>query len=159
MYRYQMIQRLKILSLATIIAVGILLFFSCVRTTFFNPEKEALKTVQQFYELESAGNFGESWEMFHPLMKEKFSRNHYIQDRAHVFLNHFGVETFTVAIGKPKHYPEWQMDHNMPVLEDVYKIPIIMTFEGKYGNFDIHQDVFCHQIDGEWTILWSYERE
>ena len=157
MYRYRMIQRLKIFSYIALIALSVLLIISFFRSLFFNPEKEALRAVETFYELETAGNFGESWEMFHPLMKEKFSRNHYIQDRAHVFLNHFGVETFAVSFGKPKHYPEWQMDQSSPLLEDVYKIPIIMTFKGKYGDFAIHQDVFCHKVDGEWTILWSYD--
>lgn len=159
MYRYRMMHRLKLITAIALIIFAILIFVSCVRSTFFNPEKEALKAVETFYELESSGHFGESWEMFHPLMKEKFSRNHYIQDRAHVFLNHFGVEKFTVTIGKPNHYSEWQMDSHSPVLEDVYKIPIIMTFKGKYGNFDIHQDVFSHKVDGEWMILWSYDRE
>ncbi len=158
MYRFRLLQRIKLTTLIGTVALVILIIILTVRALFFSPEKEALQAVQDFYEFEMDGNFAESWEMFHPLMKEKFTKGHYIQDRAHVFLNHFAVETFTVNYGKPEYIKEWQMDNNAPVLHDVYKIPITMTFQGKYGNFVIHQDVYCHLEDYEWTILWSYEK-
>lgn len=41
---------------------------------------EAKQTVHRFYQYESEGRFSESWELFHSLMKEKFSKGYYIQE-------------------------------------------------------------------------------
>ena len=67
-------------------------------------------------------------------MKQKFTKGHYIQDRAHVFMNHFGIDTFTYTLSKPKKLKSWKMSKE---IMDVYKFTVIQTFEGKYGNFDI----------------------
>ena len=105
MYRYRMIQRLKIISYVAIIVLSILLIISFFRSHFFNPEREALRAVETFYELETAGNFGESWEMFHPLMKERFSRNHYIQDRAPCIFKSFWCRNFRCLFWQAKTLP------------------------------------------------------
>ena len=43
-------------------------------------------------------------------------------------------------------------------LEDVYKVPVTMVYKGKYGNFNIQQDVFAVKEEGEWKILWDYKK-
>lgn len=67
----------------------------------FSPSspKEA---VQDFYRMEQNGNFGDAWELFHPLMKDRFTKNAYVTERAHIYMSHYGVSTFTFEIEKQK---------------------------------------------------------
>lgn len=125
---------------------------------FSSSTEKAAAIVQEFYEYEQAGNFSASWGLFHPQMKERFSKGHYIQDRAHVFMNHFGVETFSFKIGSAEKVSNWKMAKDSPVFKKVYKVPITQVFKGKYGNFSIEQDVFAVKEDGKWTILWDYKK-
>ncbi|SFE53829.1 hypothetical protein SAMN05192532_102222 [Alteribacillus iranensis] len=129
-------------------------FFSLVRS----PSEQAKNTVASFYDYEQEGDFAQSWDLFHSDMKNKFTKGHYIQDRAHVFMNHFDVSTFSYEIGEPEKLKEWQMEKNSTPLEEVYQVNVIQTFKGKYGNFDISQDVFAVKEDDEWTILWDYKK-
>ncbi len=119
---------------------------------------KAEKTVRKFYSYEQAGNFSESWEMFHPLMQKRFTKGHYIQDRAHVFLNHFGVETFDFTLGDAEKITNWKMTKDDEPLKLVYKVPVTIIYKGKYGNFSIKQDVFVAEEEGEWKILWDYKK-
>ncbi|WP_102776564.1 hypothetical protein [Alteribacillus bidgolensis] len=48
----------------------IVLFFTFSRS----PWEEAKETVELFYEYEQQGDFAQSWELFHPDMKDKFSK-------------------------------------------------------------------------------------
>ncbi len=91
-------------------------------------------------------------------MKEKFSKGHYIQDRAHVFMNHFDVTTFSFTLDKPEKIKNWQMNKDSSKLEEVYQVNVIQTFKGKYGNFDISQEVYVAQEDEEWKVLWDYNK-
>lgn len=120
---------------------------------------EARQTVDQFYQYETEGKFADSWEMFHPFMKERFSKPHYIQDRAHVFMNHFGVSTFSYSLGRITKIKHWTMTSSADPLEQVYKTTVTKTYKGKYGNFRITQEVFTTKEDGRWTVLWDYNRE
>jgi len=140
-----------------LVILGIFFIFTFIIIKFFflSDKKQAYNTVEAFYEYEQAGDFASSWEMFHPYMKERFSKGHYIQDRAHVFLNHFGVDTFQFKIGKQKKIDEWKITKDAESMTG-YKMKVILTFKGKYGNFDIHQQVFVTKVEGEWVILWSY---
>lgn len=69
---------------------------------FSSSEKQAKEVAEEFYSYEQEGEFSSSWELFHSSMKKKFTKGHYIQDRAHVFMNHFGVDTFTYTLSKPE---------------------------------------------------------
>jgi hypothetical protein len=142
-----------ILLIASIVTVVLLL-----SRVFFSPGSQAEGVVDQFYKYEADGDFSASWALFHSSMKEKFSKGNYIQDRAHVFMNHFGVETFTYTIGKPEELKKWQMSKTGPVLKNVYKVLVTQTYKGKYGNFDIEQEVFVVQEKGEWRVMWDYNQ-
>jgi hypothetical protein len=135
--------------------VTLVLFIS---RAFFSPATQAKGVVEQFYQYEADGDFSNSWSLFHPSMKEKFSKGNYIQDRAHVFMNHFGVETFTYTVGKPEEVKKWKMSNTGPALKNVYKVIVMQTFKGKYGNFDIEQEVFVVQEKGEWRVMWDYNK-
>ncbi|WP_099159776.1 hypothetical protein [Virgibacillus ndiopensis] len=123
-----------------------------------SPEEQAAEAVNAFYTFEQDGAFSESWAMFHPLMKDKFSKGHYLQDRAHVFMNHFGVTTFTFSLGEAEEVNNWKFEKGAKSIESVYKIPVTQVYKGKYGNFSIVQDVFTTVVDGEWVVLWDYKK-
>ncbi|WP_010094340.1 hypothetical protein [Ornithinibacillus scapharcae] len=123
-----------------------------------SPSNQAEEAVEEFYSYEAKGAYAESWEMFHPFMKERFEKGDYLQDRPHVFLNHFGVNTFTFQIEDAEKIEGWQIEEDSETIEVVYKVTVSQRFEGRYGNFEIVQDVFTTDIDGEWTVLWDYKK-
>jgi hypothetical protein len=141
-----------------ILIVSILAIFLSMKFAFFSPSNQAKEKVDEFYGYEADGDFANSWNLFHSLMKEKFSKGNYIQDRAHVFMNHFGVETFTYTIGKPEEVKKWKMSNAGPLLKNVYKVLVTQTYKGKYGNFDLKQEVFVAKEKGEWRIMWDYNQ-
>ncbi|TFB19220.1 hypothetical protein E3U55_10910 [Filobacillus milosensis] len=146
-----------ILILGGALAVIILLIIS-----LFNgrksPEEQAAEAVHQFYTYEQDGTFSESWEMFHPLMQQKFDKGYYIQDRAHVFMNHFGVTTYSYTLSEPTKVTNWAMEDGAEPLEQAIKFAIYKTYKGKYGNFTIVQDVYATELQGKWRILWDYNK-
>ncbi|PWW29418.1 hypothetical protein DFO73_10449 [Cytobacillus oceanisediminis] len=141
-----------------LVSIAILLSLLFLKVLIFSSEKHAEETVREFYAYEQKGEFSSSWELFHSNMKQKFSKGHYIQDRAHVFMNHFGVDSFTFTLGKPEKLNSWRMSEEGSVIKPAYKIIVIQTFEGKYGKFDIEQDVYVGQEKGKWRILWDYNK-
>ncbi|WP_258000249.1 hypothetical protein [Bacillus sp. Marseille-P3661] len=149
----------KLILFIPVIIIILIILYSLF--TWMSPGNQAKKTVATFYTYEQAGAFSDSWEMFHPLMKQRFSRGHYIQDRAHVFMNHFGVDTFSYSLGNASKEENWAITEGdeAAILETVYKIKVTQTYRGKYGHFDIHQNVFVAKDDeGDRSILWDYKK-
>ncbi|WP_173915480.1 hypothetical protein [Halobacillus sp. Marseille-Q1614] len=122
------------------------------------PSQSARRAVGNFYEYEQEGEFSESWELFHPLMKEKFDKGHYLQDRAHVFMNHFGVTTFTFSLEGTDKVKKWSMEEGSHTFKLAYSTTVSQTFKGKYGTFHIQQEVFAVREKGEWKLLWDYNK-
>jgi hypothetical protein len=116
----------------------------------------AKKTVDDFYRLEQAGDYGSSWELFHSQMKLKFNKDTYIQRRSHVFMQDFGVKTFEYKLGDVRTRRNWKISSEAPMLDKVYEVPVIMAFRTAFGNFEIHQNVYVIQEDQKWKVLWSY---
>lgn len=139
-----------------IIMVTIILLCTFIFQTVSSSGHKAKRVVENFYMFEQKGEFSSSWMLFHPLMKEKFQKGPYIQDRAHVFMNHFGVETFTFSLSKPKKISNWKMSKEAPTFKSAYKITVIQTYKSKYGKFNIQQEVFVVKDEGEWRVLWDY---
>lgn len=138
-----------VLTAAAVLVAILTLFLS-------NERNEAKEIVDTFYRYEQAGDFGSSWELFHPFMKKKFPKDVYIQRRAHVFMQDFGVETFDYRIDEVEKLSSWSMsDENKP-LHDVYRVRVIQTFHSAFGVFEIHQDVFVAKEKGEKNILFPY---
>jgi hypothetical protein len=149
---------IKGLVMGMVLLVCIVTVFMLIRGSWFSSEKEAMAVVEEFYLYEQEGEFASSWGLFHSTMKEKFSKGHYIQDRAHVFMNHFGVETFDFTMSEPEKLDQWKMSNTGPDLKNVYKILVTQTYKGKYGNFDLEQEVFAVQEKDEWKIVWNYNQ-
>lgn len=138
------------------IAVAVVVVFVLVRVFFFAGPRQVEQVVQQFYEYEQVGDFAGSWALFHPLMHEKFPKGAYIQDRAHVFMGHFGVETFDFTIGSIDAISDWRMSSSTQRFGKVYAVPVTQSYEGKYGVFEFSQTVYVTKVKGEWLILWDY---
>ncbi|GEL77286.1 hypothetical protein [Tenuibacillus multivorans] len=137
--------------------IVVLLIFSLYRL-FYSAENQATEAVHQFYSLEQDGTFSESWELFHPLMQQKFDKAYYIQDRAHVFMNHFGVSTFSYSLSDATKVSNWMMDSDTEPIDEVFHFTVYQTYKGKYGKFTIAQDVYVTEVKDEWKILWNYNK-
>jgi len=142
------------------IGIGFLVLILIIVMIYFligkSPEDHAKAAIEVFYAFEQDGAYSDSWEMFHPLMQEKFEKGHYLQDRAHVFMNHFGVTTFEYTVEDATEVTEWQMDEEAEPIDTVYEATVSQVYKGKYGNFTLVQEVFAVELDGEWRILWDY---
>ncbi|SEQ21150.1 hypothetical protein [Piscibacillus halophilus] len=146
-----------IMVLVLFVGIIILLFISFLSFTK-SSEEQAAEAVHQFYKLEQKGTFSESWEMFHPQMQQKFEKSHYLQDRPHVFMNHFGVDTYTYTISDPTEVQDWSMESGVEPIDRAFLFKVYKTYKGKYGNFTIVQDVYTAEVQGEWSILWDYNK-
>ncbi|WP_231514869.1 hypothetical protein [Oceanobacillus salinisoli] len=149
------VQGRKILFVAGIVfaLLIVILFFSLF---FFSSGRQAKNTVETFYEYEQQGYYSESWEMFHPYMQEKFQKGHYMEDRPHVFRNHFGVDTFSFSIGDVKKVNDWIMEEGKEPIDTAYRVTVYQGFSGKYGRFTITQHVYATETEDDWKILWDY---
>ncbi|MEN1967463.1 hypothetical protein WMZ97_05225 [Lentibacillus sp. N15] len=119
-------------------------------------EDMAKAAVDTFYTYEQDGAFSQSWSMFHPQMKGKIDKVNYLQMRPHVFMNDFGVKTFSYTLGEPEKVKEWTLEKGAEPVHNAYKVTVTQTFKGKFGNFDIVQDVYTTMVKDEWMILWDY---
>ncbi|MFK2827142.1 hypothetical protein QYG89_16085 [Bacillus sp. B190/17] len=147
----------KVIFVLLIVFIAMVWLF--IQAFFLSPGDQALKVVDEFYKYEQEGKFADSWEMFHPYMKERLEKGYYIQDRAHVFMNHFGVETFSYTFGEPEELKKWKPADDGPELSMVYKVPVVQVYKGKYGNFSLQQEVFVVQEKEEWFVLWDYQQQ
>lgn len=141
------------------LTIGILLFAFLViilRVSLNVPSHQAVAAVEKFYDYEQKGSFSESWELFHPYMKQKFTKSAFIQDRAHVFIGHFGAETFTYEISEAEEFEKWKPDASQKTIKNGYKVIVTQSYNGRYGKFHFQQDVYVVKHKGEWTILWDY---
>ena len=73
-------------------------------------------------------------------MKKKFpNQADYVQNRAHVFLQHMEVTTFTYEVGKASKKKNWQMNDGSQKFKEVYEVPVTLTFESRFGLFKLQQ--------------------
>lgn len=120
-------------------------------------KRDAAALVEQFYKDEQAGDYGSAWELFHPLMQEHFKKAEYIQKRAHITMQDFGVKSFEFSLGVPKLLAGWKMSAEAAELQGVYEIVVTQKFHSPYGNFEIIQPCYVAQTTGKWRLLWSYQ--
>ncbi len=115
------------------IPVFVLTAILLINILFALPDQHAINAVDLFYSYEQQGEFSSSWGMFHPWMKQKFSNGHYIQDRAHVFMNHFGVETFSYSLSEPEELKNWKPLKDGPSFKKIYKVTVTQTLKANMG--------------------------
>ncbi|WP_226037067.1 hypothetical protein [Aquibacillus saliphilus] len=125
---------------------------------FFSPAQRAKGIIDDFYQYEQEGMFAKSWDLFHSEMKRKFDKSDYLQDRPHVFMNHFGVTTFSFVLSDVDKLSNWKVEKDAKPLTTVYKVAVTQTYKGKYGNFQLTQEVFATKEEGDWKVLWNYNK-
>ncbi|SFB20823.1 MULTISPECIES: hypothetical protein [unclassified Bacillus (in: firmicutes)] len=123
----------------------------------FSPEREAKLVVDKFYSYEKNGKFSDSWELLHPFMQTRFPKTSFIQDRVHVFMGHFGTETFTYTISDVETYEDWIAEEGGKPFKIAYKMNVLQTYRGKYGKFSFQQEVYVVKYKDEMRILWDYK--
>ncbi|WP_100405644.1 hypothetical protein [Bacillus solitudinis] len=119
--------------------------------------RQATNIVDSFYSYEQASEFSSSWDLFHPSMHQKFSKGTYIQDRAHVFMNHFGVDTFSYSLSRPTKRVNWKMTDDGEPFEVVYEVVVTQVYNGKYGKFELVQPVYVAEDAEGWALMWDYQ--
>lgn len=142
--------------IALIFAIACIVFLYLWISSWFSPERKAENVLKSFYEYEQNGQFASSWELFHSEMQNKWDKSEYIQDRAHVFINHFGVDTFEFEYTEPVKLDTWKMSDQSPSLSNVYQFTVILGYESKYGYLEIQQPVYITEEKENWVILWDY---
>ncbi|SEO14404.1 hypothetical protein SAMN05518847_10664 [Paenibacillus sp. OV219] len=121
-------------------------------------DEQAQAAVEQFYSFEQQGDYGSAWELFHPEMQQRFKKAEYIQNRAHIMMQDFGVNTFDVHIGSPSRVADWKMTEGAAPISVVYEFDVEELFHSQYGNFTIVQPCYAAYDSGKWKLLWSYEQ-
>lgn len=149
---------LKLVSTLIVIGLVVLLFFSVRGALQSSKEEEAVSVVNEFYTYEQEGDFGSSWELFHSQMKEKYKKPDYVQTRAHVFMQHFGTNTFKYELSKPERNYDIQLVEGKETLGEVFMITVSQTYYSSFGNFKIVQPVYVTEESGEWRLLWSFQK-
>lgn len=148
----------KFFSLVIVVGVIALLFFSLQGMLQSSDEKEAVNVVKEFYTYEQEGDFGSSWELFHSQMKEKYKKPDYVQARAHVFMQHFGTNTFKFKLSEPESNYDVQLIEGKEILGQVYVITVTQTYYSSFGNFQIVQPVYAAEESGDWKVLWTFQK-
>ncbi len=138
-----------------IIIVALFLFIS-VRFLFDLGKNEPEDVISTFYHYEEEGDFGSAWELFHPVMQERFSKNVYVTERSHIYMSHYGITTFEYEIVVEEEIQNWKMAEDKDTFPTAYKMIVEQQFKSKFGNFTILQDVYAVQHEGEWRIVWEY---
>ncbi|MGV3489075.1 MAG: hypothetical protein ACO1OC_10885 [Tuberibacillus sp.] len=138
--------------LIMIIAAGYLGYYSWTHW----PRNEAIQTVKEFYDDEQGGDFGSAWNLLHPEVKKKFTQADYIQKRTTLFLDDYHAKGFTYKIDDVEHLKKWRMNGDSPYLKDVYKITVIQSFIGVFGETKLYKNVYVTKYQDEWKILWKY---
>lgn len=147
---------LQPLMLPTIVIIG--LFFLVVFFVIPSEARQVKKVVDDFYSLEQEAKFSSSWELFHSSMQSHFSRDRYISDRPHTFMNHFGVDTFEFEMSRPKKLKNWKLNEDSEKME-AYEVVVTKTYRGTYGHFQFIQYVYVANEEGDWRLLWDYKEK
>ncbi|MFC0272254.1 hypothetical protein ACFFIX_12490 [Metabacillus herbersteinensis] len=122
---------------------------------FFN-QSAPKDVVESFYKYEQEGDFGSAWDLFHPIMKDKFSKNAFVTERSHIYMGHYAVSTFKFELGDSKKLKKWKMSKDGPEFKDPYSVIVEQNFKSKFGTFTIKQEVYVIKYKDEWKVVWEY---
>ncbi|WP_102264497.1 hypothetical protein [Mesobacillus jeotgali] len=144
------------LVLVIFLAVLLVIGFLGGRFLLSSPSSQAKAVVDQFYSYEQDANFSGSWKLLHPYMKEKFHKAAYIQDRSHVFIGHFGAETFSYEISEAEELKGWKAAKGEKPFDTAFRFEVTQRYTGKYGRFSFLQEVYVVEYKEDWVILWDF---
>ncbi|KKI89257.1 hypothetical protein WQ54_27250 [Bacillus sp. SA1-12] len=140
------------------IGIAILLFIIVmIRMLFGLGGEDPTDAVHAFYQFEQEGDFGSAWELFHPVMQERFPKNAYVTERSHIYMSHYGVSTFAFELGEEEEVKGWKMEKGGKGFSTVCRVEVQQTFKSKFGKFKVIQNVFVVKDKEEWKIAWQFE--
>ena len=136
------------------LVIGLVIGFS---NLFSNMgDQEPSDVVEDFYKAEQDGDFGSAWELFHPVMQKRFSKNAFVTERSHIYMSHYGVETFSYTLGKEAELENWKMAKDSKAFPVAHSFEVEQTFKSKFGTFIIKQKVYVVEVKEDWKIVWEY---
>ncbi|MGM0876407.1 MAG: DUF4878 domain-containing protein [Bacillota bacterium] len=141
---------LIVLVAVILLVIWIISFFSGIG------EQDPKDVVKEFYQSEQEGDFGSAWELFHPMMQERFSKNAYVTERSHIYMSHLGVETFSFELSEEEEVQNWKMNKDTEKFPEAYRVEVEQTFKSKFGTFTIIQDIYAVKVEDEWRIVWDF---
>jgi hypothetical protein len=145
------------LPLLIIMIVIIVLVIMMIRVLPGFGEEDPVEIVEAFYQYEQEGDFGSAWELFHPMMQERFSKNGYVTERSHIYMSHYGVETFSFKLSEAEEVQNWKMAEDEEKIPTAFRIEVQQTFNSKFGTFTVVQEVYVVKVEEVWVIVWEFE--
>lgn len=139
-----------------VVVVVILLVIMIVKVMPGLGKQDPNDVVAAFYQYEQEGDFGSAWELFHPVMQERFSKNAYVTERSHIYMSHYGVETFSFVLGKEEDVQNWKMAKDTEEFAYATRVEVEQTFKSKFGIFKVIQDIYVVEEDDGWRIVWEF---
>lgn len=137
--------------------VVLLLIFVAVKVLPSLGERGPEDVVEAFYLFEKEGDFGSAWELFHPSMQARFSKNAYVTERSHIYMSHFGVDTFSYELDGEEEVENFKMVKDGEVFPIAYYVEVSQTFKSKFGTFTVIQDVYAVKHEEEWKVVWNFK--
>ncbi|QTC40288.1 hypothetical protein GA0061094_3611 [[Bacillus] enclensis] len=137
--------------------VGMILLFLFVSVLGSGEGDSPEQVIEEFYDYERKGDFGNSWELFHSEMKKKFGKASYVQTKNHVFLGHMGVDSFEVEVGDIEEIEDFEFSKDGPTFKDVRSAKVDLLFDSQFGEMTISQICYVAREKNEWKILWDYD--
>lgn len=125
----------------------------------FKKEENPAQWVARFLALEQRGDYGSSWEMLHPEIRQMWPKEMYIQQRARIFMDVLGARAFTYETGEVRKLDDWISPSSGHTFTDVYLVPTKLTFSSPFGTMSLLQNYYV--VDGETQryILWDIHPE
>jgi hypothetical protein len=141
-----------------IVVVAVILFvIFIIRVLSGVGEQDPKDIVEAFYHYEQEGDFGSAWEHFHPVMQERFSKNAYVTERSHIYMSHYGVETFSFELRDEEEVQNWKMAKDAEKFSNAYRVEVEQTFKSKFGTFNVIQDIYVVKDEEEWKVVWEFD--
>jgi hypothetical protein len=140
-----------------VFAAVIVLVIAIIRIFSGLGESDPKDVVEAFYQYEQDGDFGSAWELFHPVMQERFSKNAYVTERSHIYMSHYGVQTFSFELGDEEEVQNWKMSKDAKKFPEANRIKVKQTFKSKFGTFTVIQDIYVVKVKDEWKVVWEFD--
>ncbi|UGB30602.1 hypothetical protein [Metabacillus sp. B2-18] len=146
--------KLPIILIGLVVVVG---GFFLVRLISGFGANDPEDVVKAFYEYEQEGDFGSAWELFHPSMQARFTKNSYVTERSHIYMSHYGVTTFSYDVDGEEEVENFKMAKDAETFPTAFKMTVSQTFKSKFGTFTVKQDVYAVLHEEVWKVVWEYK--
>lgn len=147
--------RRSIIPVAGILVLVLVVVLLMIQLWGASDARKAKAVVSQFYAHEHNGEYGSSWELFHPRMKQLYPKEAYIQARTQV-MQQLGAHNITFEISDGKRQATWRMTEETDPVSNAYRMEVTQQMNTVFGRLEIRQEVFAAKESGQWTLLWPF---